>query len=395
MFLHKMGYYPIVITRKWEKEINTYADVNQISTPGIQIEKTDWGEIHHLPYNGNLRDKIIAKYGMSRMGLMRKALSLWELLLENFFVFAIPYKNFLFYTTHLIKKEAVVGTIISSGPFPQFFLGYLLHQKTGIPWVADYRDDWSTDEVGKSAGFVSSFLKKINRRSEKKWVGSAAAFTTISPYYRDKIARLVQIPGFVIQNGFSKTEIVPNATTDNTLVYNGTLYPSQPVEDLLHQLKAYNTQSATKLTVDFPGLGIDPVQKNRVVSAAQALGVENYLNITPRIPKEQVMEKQQRALALIMFGHTGLKGIPSSKIYEYLSLGKPILLFEPDGDILEEIVLNYNLGFVVGKPLSFQEIIDKIKAGIPDPDISYVDSFSRENQVKELSLLMDTFFVSQ
>lgn len=386
-----MGYYPVVITRKWEKEIKTFSDVNQISSPEVLIEKKDWGEVHYLPYRGNLRDKIIAKYGMGRLSLLRRLLTLWELLFENFFVGVIPYKNFFHHAKALIQTSSFSGAVISGGPFPQFFLGYLLKRKLNLPWIADYRDDWSTDEVSSASGFIPSFLKKLNRRSEKKWVRTAAAFTTISPYYRDKIARLVGIEGYSIQNGFSQTDISQEPSSFS-LVYNGTLYPAQPVEKLLASLEAYNAKREKKLRVSFPGLGIDPVQKQRVARFAQSKGLENELYITARIPKAEVMEMQKSALALVMFGHTGLRGIPSSKIYEYLSLGKPILLFEPDGDILEEIVQKYNLGFVVDKPHSFNEIIQLITAGLPQPDRAYIESFSRENQTRELAKLMDRYF---
>ena len=398
MHLHDTGYRPIVVTRKWEREIRTFADVNQVSSEGTRTETHAWGEVHYLPYAGNRRDRLLSKYGPERRVWFRKLLSLWELLLENFTTAVIPYRNLYRHAAGLAAADPdIAGVVISGGPFPQFFFGYLLRKKYGLPWIADYRDDWSTDEVNAGRGGLFGLLKKLNRVSEKKWVGTASAFTTISPYYRDKIARLVRIPGYVLQNGFSETAtqaVTPSA--DRTLVYNGTLYPSQPVEKLLAALAGHNGGTGEKLHIHFPGLAVDAVQKSRVETTARTLGVEAFVHVTARIPKNEVMDMQRAADALVMFGHKGLKGIPSSKLYEYLGLGRPVILFEPDADILEEIVGGYNLGFIVDKPLSFDEILHEIRArgaaGTLVPDETYIRSFSRESQVRKLAGLMDRYF---
>lgn len=395
--LHAFGYYPVVVTRKWEKEIGTFADANQLSSPGIQIEKNDWGEIHYLPYTGNLRDRLMARYGTARFSTLRRLLSLYELIFGNFFLSAIPYRNFYRHAAALCSERKPVGAVISGGPFQQFFFGYLLSKKQRLPWIADYRDDWSTDDVNRGGGFMFRLLKKLNRRAEVKWLGTAAAFTTISTHYRNKIERIVSAQGHVVQNGFSETHFSQGQTDPHIrLLYNGTLYPSQPVEDLLNDVAAHNASATQKISLDFPGLGIDASQKNRVESLAQNLGLLPVIHITARVPKAEVVEKQKRATALVMFGHRGLKGIPSSKVYEYLGMGKPIILFEPDGDVLEEIVGGYNLGFIVGKHGSFEEIMREIgrltRENTLQPDISYIQNFSRESQVGLLADFMDRYF---
>lgn len=399
-YLHRWGYRPIVITRKWEKEIRVFSDVNQLSAPGVEHELHEWGEVYRMPYAGNRRDRLMARYGTGRFAAWRRLLSLGELVFENLSLRAIPYRNFYVQARALIRQKDIKGVVISGGPFPQFFFGYKLHKTTGVPWLADYRDDWSTDEVNRGKGRLFRLLKKLNRRSEKKWLASAAAFTTISPHYRNKIGRLAPLPGYVVQNGYSEAETdgqQPLHTASHTLLYNGTLYPTQSVEPLLTALAAYNRTAPVRLQVHFPGLAVDEAQKNRVEQAAKKNGVEGDVSITARIPKAEIMQKQAAALALLMVGHTGLKGIPSSKIYEYLSLGKPIILFEPDGDILEEIVGGYNLGFIVGRPYGLGEIIEKItrmrQAGTLVADRGYINRFSRESQVAELARVMDKHFL--
>lgn len=395
-FLHEMGYYPIVVTRKWEKEIKTYADVNQLSSKGIEIEKQHWGEIHYVPYEGNKRDRLMEKHGMDKYRLLRKFLSFLELLGENLSLRFIPYRNMYGHAATLLKQEAITGAVISAGPFPQFMFGYLLKKNFGLKWIADYRDDWSTSEVENKTGKLGKLLKILNKWAEKKWVGTAEAFTSISPYYVQKIERLVNNTGHVLQNGFTEMDVSTHTPSEEiNLLYNGTLYPTQPIEQLLEAVASLGEEKRASCRLQFPGLAIDEQQKNRVTASAKALGIESQVHITARIPKAEILQKQKDAFALLMVGHKGLKGIPSSKLYEYLSLGKPIILFEPDGDILEEIIARYDWGFIVNKHFSFDEIITSISELYQQgasPNRAYIEQFSRKSQVKELANLMNTYF---
>lgn len=385
--LHKFGIYPIVVTRKWEKEIKIFADANQLSSEGIEKEIHDWGEIHRLPYQGNIRDKMLSKYGSHKYTLVRKILSFAELILQHFIQNVIPYKNIYSYSLGITRKNNISGIIISGGPFPQFLFGYLLKKRTQTPWIADYRDDWSTDEVNITKGLLHKLLNTVNRYSEKKWVKSASTFTTISPYYQKKISNLVQISGHVIQNGFSEFQKKENIPNLPVLIYNGTLYPTQPVELFLEAL-----HHTPDISVSFIGLAVDDAQEKRVKDYAKKLRLENRINVTSRIPKQDVMDMQSSSTALVMIGHKGLKGIPSSKIYEYLSLGKPIILFEPDNDILEEIVSGYNLGFIIKKVSDLPHIIRKIEGNNIQPDWEYIAQFSREKQTFLLAELCHKYF---
>jgi hypothetical protein len=47
-----------------------------------------------------------------------------------------------------------------------------------------------------------------------------------------------------------------------------------------------------------------------------------------------------------MVSHKDAKGIPSSKIYEYLGLGKPVMICPGDEDILDNTFKPYNLGSI-------------------------------------------------
>ena len=115
-----------------------------------------------------------------------------------------------------------------------FRFGYEIHKQTNMPWIADYRDDWTTSEVNDVSGFLNRFLLGLSKRSEKKWVGTSSCITTVSPYYAQKIGEFVRKPGHVLLNGFFEDDLKTFQNRvlydDFTIVYNGMLYGSQQIE---------------------------------------------------------------------------------------------------------------------------------------------------------------------
>src|ERR1035437_3990869 len=142
-YLHKFGFYPIIITRHWEKDQTDYAGISQKKE--IEIQKHENYEVHYIPYNGNLRDKIKAKYG-SKVRLITKLLSLVELIFQNFFISIIPSRQLYFYAKEYLEKNHDVRYVLASGK-PYILFKYGHHLKIQFPyirWIADYRDPWNT-----------------------------------------------------------------------------------------------------------------------------------------------------------------------------------------------------------------------------------------------------------
>ena len=83
-WLHKFGYYPVIITRKWEVKLKTLKDVSIPNSSGILHKNYKTYEVYYLPYKGNLRDRIYQKYGNNKLTKVRQALTFMELLFQYF-----------------------------------------------------------------------------------------------------------------------------------------------------------------------------------------------------------------------------------------------------------------------------------------------------------------------
>ncbi|MGM0649995.1 MAG: glycosyltransferase [Bacteroidota bacterium] len=341
--------FPSVITRSWQHEIKSEADISRASGNEIIHEKHADSEVYRVPHKPNLRDRLLVK---NRLPFFRRFLSLCEQILQNWVIKFIPCYPLYKQAVRLLDRQNYDVLIISGNPFQQFFFGYKLTKKYNIPWIADYRDDWTTTELHEHSSILTRLVKRLEKKSEKKWVGTASYVTSVSPYYVSKITNLTNTKGESLYNGFDddfQPENKADLSTSKTfrILYNGTLYPTQNIdifaEGFLRACRILSKEGID-LKLQFPGLAYKRDQSERVKKSF--LECVDHLHITERIPREKVLKMQSDAHALVMFSHNNIRGIPSSKMYEYLAYKKPIILSPGDDDILEEMIITSNSGRV-------------------------------------------------
>ena len=405
--LNKFGYYPIIITRSWDNRITQPEDVFIKSGNGITIKKEDGYEVHFMPYTPSIRDKIfMSKKKNIIFSLIRKLFSFSEIISYKFSNVFISYKNIYYQAKKILESDRSINKmIVTANPYPMFKFGYLLKKEFNIKWIADYRDDWYTNILrydlrkGYSSFSMAGFVRYFEKKSELKWVTSASLITSISEHYVDRISTFLNVKGQVLLNGFIKDdfrELKEEESENFTIIYNGTLYDTQPIEDVLEAVKLFIDKNRDiSLKVLFIGTSYVPEQEKRILAKAGQLNIIKYIEVTPRIPRTEVLRIQKSTHILLMVLHKGSKGVSSSKLYEYLAIGKPVVSYPPDSDIVDETLNGYNLGYVCRSKEQivdvFESLFDKYLHGtysklIADKD--YVDKFSRLNQTEILSNIL-------
>ncbi len=381
--LPEFGFYPISVTRNWTGLELTAEERLMDSGSHLRVEKKDHSEVHHLPYRASLRDKLFRKSGNNSVyRILSKFLTLVGVFLQPLCIRVIPYNNLYFHAQRLLKENSDISTVLISGnPFEQFNFGYKLKKAfPRISWIADYRDDWTTSEVVKVP------FRSFHRYFEKKWVGTASCFTTISPYYQTKISKLVKLQGHTIYNGFDQLIENRHKTSPDSLVitYNGTLYETQNIEIFLNGLKRFiDDNPDIKISFNIPGILFDQKQADRVLKNMK--GYESHLVMTDRISKEEVLEIQKNSDLLVMVSHSNVKGVTSSKIFEYISLQKPFIICPNDQDVLQKIAEKSGLGTVLDSPDELVNYLKKITNNDAiKPDLEKLIQFRARIQVEKL-----------
>lgn len=388
--LHQFGYHPIIVTRHW---------TNGPEQHSIKHEKHEHFEIYFIPCPTTIKERFLTSSPKKALRTLSKAISFFELVIQNLFLGAIPYRSILrFADNFLTQNKDITKLIISANPFSYFGFGYLLNKKHRTSWIADYRDDWNTSNINRT-GLLYGFLKKLESSNEKRWLQNAACFTSVSPAYVAKIQAFIKRPGHVLLNGYNDQEIgqlVPQqAFPEFTIVYNGTLYETQPIELFLSGLKlVWDRHKELPVKLYFLGLAANPDQTERVKKILT--GYLHHITITERVNRAEALAIQQKAALMLLVSHSSVKGIPSSKLYEYIGLQKPILVCPNDHDIIEQTISQYGDGCICENAEAVYSYVVK-SASEYNPNTMHeinkekgTREFSRKKQTGVLAALLDS-----
>jgi len=401
-YLHKFGYYPIVVTRHWNKDQTDYAGIS--IEKEITIEKHDTYEVHNIPYKGNLRDRLKAKYG-NKLTFLTKFLSLFELIFQNFFTSIIPSRTLYYYAQELITKDPEIKYLFASGkPYILFRFGHFLKKEFPyLRWIADYRDPWNTHWwlIKK----MPSLLKRIESNSEKMWLSNADAFTTCSEEWKADIQEFTKKKGFVVYNGYEEDDKIVFAnkhddTKNFTIVHNGSIYGLFPLDVFVESIKQVVDNGANNIRVCFPGILIDENEGKRLETAIR--GYEKYFVLQGRIPHSELMEQMKNAQLLVVFGTKEMSGWIPLKLFEYLIVGKPILHCPGDDDVITKMICETKTGFVTYSVAETVEVLHKLYINWQEkknldfnPNQQVIAKYSRLSQTSKLVesiQVVDQFF---
>lgn len=234
-----------------------------------------------------------------------------------------------------------IDLIFSTAPpyTPHLVAGALAH-KTGLPWVADFRDPWLENLAYNTVPRLPP-VRAINARMERRVLTQADKVVTVGP----AIARLLQSKlddsrrgkVSVIYNGYDREDIPQKitGTGEDTfrLAYFGTLYEDGFPADFLRAIRKL-AEEEPSLYDDFQ---LDVTGKIPSATAArlqeQLVGLD--VSFSAYKPHAEMLEKLYRPQVLLLVindvPHREL--IITGKIFDYLPSGNPILGIGPvDGD---------------------------------------------------------------
>lgn len=401
-YLKPLGYFPVIITRRWDVEVEKLQSLSEATRPELLHEVHAEYEVFFLPYKPNLRDRLYAKYGDKKYKLLRKFLSLWEILAQNLTNRFIPFRNmYQFSKMYLHQHTDIAAILITGNPFILFKFGYLLHQKFRIPWIADYRDEWTTSHINRiNRSAISELINRWEQFFEKKWSRTASAVTSVSSPLLKHIAVIAKAKTYeVVENGFFSEEMpaagAASTSSPFTITYVGTLFPGQQLELFARAFRRFvQDKRIGEVMLQFLGVGFVEAQVSRIQSAYK--GLDPFIKITARIPRAEVLQKESSSHVLLHFAWKDFSGIVGSKLYEYIGMGKPVLVCPTDGDIVERMMSTYNLAtlchneddafyrletlFAMHKEGRYHELI---------ADGSFQSAFTRLGQTKKLAALID------
>lgn len=296
-----------------------------------------------------------------------------------------------------ISRPAVL--ISSSVPISAHLAARSVAKRTGTPWIADFRDPWSTvsDSIRPRSGLRKridhSIEARIARDADRVLVTSEAvaeAFRHVHPELEPSSLR-------VIRNGFEPitSRHREGGTKDDVLrlVFAGSVPPQVSVVPLLSGIARVNGRQPGHVVLRVCG----PAERWK--EASKELGGLDWLELEGPVSASVARLAVGSAAANVLcLPGAEYSGIVAAKLYEYLGARRPILGVLPPGSEMERLCRRHgDLRLIspydasrVGAAIT--KLLEEKRRGLldrPVRPVEDVDALSWRARTKELSEVLE------
>jgi glycosyltransferase involved in cell wall biosynthesis len=278
-------------------------------------------------------------------------------------------------------------------------IGAKLQRRSGLPWVADFRDPMAQQGYPADAKLWQAF-KRIEetavceaRLSVFTTPGAAREYRQRYPSSANRIT--------VLENGFDEESFsglaapwrrLMSDARPAMLLHSGVVYPSErdPTQlfSALRAMVADGRIGIDDLRIRFRAPGYDDMLKRM----AQQSGVERMIELLPPISYRAALEEMTNADALLVLQASNCNEQIPAKLYEYLRAGRPIIaLADPRGDtagVMREAGLDTVAALDSAQAIA--ELLTRFvreRTFLPLPRPQYVASASRLGRTQALAEL--------
>ncbi len=264
----------------------------------------------------------------------------------------------------MVRRHQIEVIYTTSGPHSDLLVGRYVKRKTGIPWIAEFRDPWTQNMHFNARGL----RKQIEEKMEHSVMLEADRVVTVT----DSFARNFQkkhpemTPPVVIPNGFDPEDYQNIRTSGDegkfTLAYTGILYQKRHPRHFLkavYELIAEGKIERNQIRLTFAGVFDYPGYTENIDFVKQ-LGLDDIVGVLGYLPHHEALSLLKGADVQLLIGDTAPESgdyIPG-KLFEYMALGKPVFALMMPGESTR-IIDEYQLGKWV-EPADHEAIKDTL-----------------------------------
>jgi len=296
----------------------------------------------------------------------RRANALWKLAILYRHLMCFPDAQIGWYRPAVRAGLAAIAELkpsmifSTSLPNTTHLVASALSKRTGIPWIAEFRDLWTDNHnFRRVAG-----LRGAERLLERRTLSRAAALVTVSELWADTLRRRFANPVHVVPNGFDPTDY-PAASADAarrgmfSLAYTGMFYQGRQNAEPIVEAVA-TLARAGEITPESFQLRLVGHYLQSVMGAAERAGILPFVTMDPPVSYRQSLQLQTEATALLFFDwFTGEKGWYSAKIYEYLGARRRILAISPGETVVSALIDSSGVGATASTSAAAADVLGK------------------------------------
>jgi|TARA_R100000479_G_scaffold130736_1_gene68731 glycosyltransferase involved in cell wall biosynthesis len=289
-------------------------------------------------------------------------------------------------------SENLIDTIITTGPPHSLHLiGLQLQKETNIPWIADFRDPWTTIHYHKSLR-LSKASEKKHKQLEAEVLKSADLITVTSPTTKKEFKEITQKSIEVITNGYEiREKITPNLDTKFSIAHIGSLLSERNptvLWNVFSELVSENKEFANDFQLTLAG-----TISESVVDSIKQNGLEDNLKLLGYVSHSEALQMQHEAqvLLLLEIDRPETKAIIPGKLFEYFAAERPIVALGPKGSDIEQLIRETESGqfFAYSEKGKLKSNILKLyseyKKGELKVSSKNISKYSRKNLTKHMA----------
>jgi hypothetical protein len=250
----------------------------------------------------------------------------------------------------LVRRHRITMILATGMPWSAPVIGCILSILTGVPFVADFRDPWIGNPFrlsqGKLLDWAAKRLERMVIRHARLIIANTSSLreNMIERYPEVDPRNIITVP-----NGFDPEDIVSTQEHRESLINNppqdglivahaGFLYGVRDPQCFLEAQRLVNV-SDRFMPIRFWQIG--NVSLNYDIKSAYAQEIADLsLVVHEPMPYKLCQEKLEQADVLLVLQPGTETQIPS-KLYDYLLLGKPILVIgNPNGALAQLVKTN-------------------------------------------------------
>jgi hypothetical protein len=286
--------------------------------------------------------------------------------------------------TRLLSQRTFDLIFSSAFPITSHLVAWTLKRRSGLPWVAEWRDPWSDDPDFR---VISAPARALERAIAAKADGVVLPNQTFAEYYRPRWGVEAAAIGHGSDLAFQGPVPRPSPPT---LAYVGSYYPGrQSLETLWSALVEMRRRGYAVPRLRWVGAFPDEAR-----SELERHGLGDILDLRGFLSQPEALFEMSGASALVGCDFVDTKplslGTTPAKLSEYVASGVPIIYIgHPDGEAAR-MLSRYRgchivaFGDVEGAIRAVQTAVDD---GVHERDVS---GLSRRARTAELAAVFDT-----
>lgn len=291
----------------------------------------------------------------------------------------------------IIEAENIDLIFTTSPPHTVQLIGKSLASKSGLKWIADFRDPWM-ELIHYQANNRSKLAIRLESKIEKNILKNADRIITVSNEIKKLFnSKTENLKVEVIPNGYDETDINieshPSAKSDFVISYTGIISETKIPYSLLLAVKKLKEEGYSNIKIIFAGKV--PDKFNDAVfryKLEKTYIFKGYLSHRESV--KLLLESD--ILLLIIDNIPNNKGILTGKLFEYMGARRPIFAIGPVGGDANTIIIKSNSGTMIdykdedGAYSLLKEMYENWKNNSSSYTFE-VEQFSRKNLTKKLA----------